>query len=511
MSDASYMIEHMFERESRILCSNRCVGTDRGRGACEAKQSATQHPSIEVTVSRKVGLSRMTSKEVRDAVHGLIELTPREWRVVDSPGFQRLRGIQQLAMTHLVYPGARHTRFEHCMGACHVAGELARKLKLATIGRIRAAALVHDIGHGPFSHVSEFVFEDLTGEQHVHEKISAAIVRHHEPVRKALGEDAEWVADLLAGTGHGKNRTAERDIIAGPADIDKLDYLLRDSHYCGVAYGRYDLDKLIESARLVTKPEGDYLAYHSDGIYALEGMLLARYHMHRQVYGHKTRVATDRMLVRAMSLGVTEGVLPLTVFGPAERGADFVEEYLRWDDRRVIDALCGADGSDGGAIMRALRERRLLRRVARITFNDLYDHRRFGKDRLLIGNALAPKADVLKVHQESAEKVVAEAAGVEPIWTVLYWEELQSPISSRESFRVTDKEVLITDDGGKMLERFNEVSEIFHSSVAPARRTVDVYVRVPDGVDKFDRSTEKKIRSAAMDALCAIGQAGQAV
>jgi hypothetical protein len=453
----------------------------------------------------------MTSKEVRDAVHGLIELSPREWQVVDSPAFQRLRRIQQLAMTHLVYPGAHHTRFEHCIGACHIAGRLAQRLKLPTVGRIRAAALVHDIGHGPFSHVSEFVFEKFTGDEHIHEKISAAIVRHHASVRSALGEDVDWVAELLEGSGHGRHRTAERDIIAGPADIDKLDYLLRDSHYCGVEYGKYDLDKLIESARLVKKPEGVYLAYHQDGVFALEGMLLARYHMHRQVYGHKTRVATDRMLVRAMSLGVKENVLPLRVFGPRERDADFVEEYLRWDDRRVIDTLCGANGSDGGKVMRSLQSRRLLRRVCRITYDDLLNDRSFGKDRPLIGDAIAPKEDVLRSQQEKAEKVVADAAGVDPIWVVLHWEELQNPISSRESFRVTDKEVLITDDSTRALDRFNVVSEIFHANLAPARRTVDVYVRLPDGVDKLSSREEKKIKAAAKEALHVVGQAGQAV
>ena len=122
-----------------------------------------------------------------------------------------------------------------------------------------------------------------------------------------------WIAELLTGTGHGARRSVERDIVAGPADIDKLDYLLRDSRFCGVEYGRYDLDKVIESARVLSDPPGTALAFHEDGTYALEEMLLARYHMHRQVYGHRTRVATDRMLVRAKTLGVQSGMLPADV------------------------------------------------------------------------------------------------------------------------------------------------------------------------------------------------------
>jgi hypothetical protein len=129
----------------------------------------------------------------------------------------------------------------------------------------------------------------------------------------------------------------------------------------------------------------------------------------------------------------------------------------------------------------------------------------------LIGDAIAPKEDVLRSQQEKAEKVVADAAGVDPIWVVLHWEELQNPISSRESFRVTDKEVLITDDSTRALDRFNVVSEIFHANLAPARRTVDVYVRLPDGVDKLSSREEKKIKAAAKEALHVVGQAGQAV
>jgi HD superfamily phosphohydrolase len=149
----------------------------------------------------------MTSREVRDPVHNLIQLSPTEWRVIDSPAFQRLRRVQQLAMTHLVYPGARHSRFEHCIGACHVGRGIAEAInegqaeRILDVERIRLAALCHDLGHGPFSHVSDFVYEQLTGRRHIHEQISAGIVRHHRPIRDAVGDQAaEWVAQLLEGS-----------------------------------------------------------------------------------------------------------------------------------------------------------------------------------------------------------------------------------------------------------------------------------------------------------------------
>lgn len=452
----------------------------------------------------------MASKEVRDAIHGLVELSKREWKVVDSPAFQRLRGVQQLAATHLVYPGARHSRFEHCIGACHLAGRLAVQLGMNANdqARVRAAALVHDVGHGPFSHVSEFVFEELTGGEHIHEKISAAVVRYHEPIRSALAGDSDWIADLLSGEGHGARRSVARDIIAGPADIDKLDYLLRDSHYCGVEYGRYDIDKVIESAKLVPRSDGSYLAYHRDGVFAIEGMLLARYHMHRQVYGHKTRLATDKMLMRAMLLGVDENLLPRNVFAPTNLNAAFVEDYLTWDDHKTLAALADSN-SPAGEMARALTSRRLLKRVVKVSLDDL---RAAGFDQMLAGEAISPKPGVLHKEQRAAEQLVADAAGVDPMWVILHWEELQNPITSRDDFRVTDKEVLITDDKGKSVEKFTELSEMFSADVGiRSRRSVSVYVRPPDKSDTFTAREQSKIRSATLDALRQVGEAGQEV
>lgn len=296
----------------------------------------------------------MPSEEVRDAIHGLIRMTPKEWEVIGTFAFQRLRGIQQLAMTNLVYPSARHSRFEHSIGACHVAGRIAKKLELESEELVRLAALVHDIGHGPFSHVSEEVMKK-------HEYVSAAVVRHDASVRTALGDDmADHIADLLVQAGTGKKRSIERDIIAGPADADKFDYLLRDSFFCGVEYGRYDLDKVIEAARRAEEYADVWaLGFHEDAVYALEEMVLARHHMHRQVYGHKTRLATDLMLVRAMKLGIEEGVLPKETFAPpddAELDDEFVQGFLKWDDARVTRVLCTKEDKVSGEMMRSLVE-----------------------------------------------------------------------------------------------------------------------------------------------------------
>jgi uncharacterized protein len=438
----------------------------------------------------------MASREVRDAIHGLITLSDAEWQVIDSPAFQRLRGVGQLAMTHLVYPGARHSRFEHCIGACHVAGRLASVLGLKNAQDVRLAALCHDLGHGPFSHVSEMVYEQRTGREHIHEQISAAIVRHHQPIRHALGDErSEWIAELLEGSGHGRRRSVERDIVAGPADIDKLDYLLRDSHFCGVNYGRFDLDKLIESARALPSLDESYLGFHEDGIFAVEEMLLARYHMHRQVYGHKTRIGTDKMLVRAMNLGVEEKLLPEKIFAPKEKlTASFVNDYLEWDDAKVIMTLLGGSkSSKSKAVMLSLISRHLVKRVARITYEDLTDL--LGLP--LAGQAIDPQG--LDELLAEAEETVAKAAGVDPMWVFLHWEDLKSPISSRHSFRIAGTQVIIQRDNGRV-DTLGLASEVFRDTELAGRRAVSVYVRPKPGTT-FDAAAAEKVKNAALDAL----------
>jgi HD superfamily phosphohydrolase len=433
----------------------------------------------------------MSSREVRDAVHGLIDLTDHEWKVVDSPAFQRLRGVQQLPMTHLVYPGARHSRFEHCVGACHLAGRMADRLGLEPTERrrVRAAALVHDVGHGPFSQVGEFIFEKLTGQTHVHEKISAAIVRFHPPIRDVLDADAEWIAELLTGTGRGATRSVARDIISGSADIDKMDYLLRDSYFCGVDYGLFDVDKLVETARLVSNHYGDYLAYDRDGIFAVESLLIARYHMHRQVYGHKTRLGIDKMLIRAIVFGVYEGLLPRRVFAPEDLDADFVEEYIGWDDYRTLATLAAAPDSRAGEIVRALLKRRLMKLVVKLEVDDLAGAQ----------GARRP-SDTVKNEQAAAEKFIAEAAGIDPMWVAVHGDEPQN----------SDKEISIVDGRTGRVGNFTEFSDLFKSGGPRPQPSVSVYVLPPDGTDAFSADARTTIRRAALEALHWGGEAQQA-
>jgi HD superfamily phosphohydrolase len=164
-----------------------------------------------------------SSTVVRDPVHGMVTLSAAEWAAVDTPVFQRLRRVRQLAMTYLVYPGALHTRFEHSIGMRNIAGKLSASIGLADDEReiVEIAALLHDVGHGVFSHVSEQVIDELSGAEGVHEAVSVAIMRTDEDLHGALSrERCERAAEIVGLEG---SRTAMRDIVSGPTDADKLD------------------------------------------------------------------------------------------------------------------------------------------------------------------------------------------------------------------------------------------------------------------------------------------------
>lgn len=314
------------------------------------------------------------STVVRDPVHGMIELSPAEWSAVDTPIFQRLRRVRQLAMTYLVYPGALHTRFEHSIGVRHVARRLAESVSLDADDRrvVQAAALLHDVGHGVFSHVSEQVIDELSGADGIHEAVSVAIMRTDPDLHAALGQElCERAAEIVAPEGR---RSVMRDIVSGPTDADKLDYLLRDSHYAGVNYGRYDLDRIIDTARIIAPTSAQtQLGYDADGVWAVEEMRMARHHMHRQVYGHKTRLATDIMTTRALRLAIAEGVLPEAAFkvpvvdGRPQVDGNFLDAYLAHTDADTLAQLCDAPtGSAVRDLGERLRDRRLLRQSVSI-------------------------------------------------------------------------------------------------------------------------------------------------
>ncbi len=308
--------------------------------------------------------------EIRCPVYGFITLNDWEWQIISQPAYQRLRRIRQLAWTDYVFPGAMHTRFEHSLGVMHMAtmlydGVMERSrdiLQAAGYNEddlkrhkalVRLTALLHDVGHAPFSHAAEELMtirDPDAGDRYQHEHYSANIVRRcfgdvieNHPLNRNCGFSAEDVANLLEDKPEAGEALFWRDLITGQLDADRMDYLLRDSLHCGVSYGRYDWQRLVHTIVAVppTVEGGPRIGVMEGGWHAAEGLIVARYFMFTQVYFHKTRVIYDHHLQNALS-----ALLPGGHFPPPTGEA--LDEYLRWDDWRVLGLLAGGDGGEHG-------------------------------------------------------------------------------------------------------------------------------------------------------------------
>jgi HD superfamily phosphohydrolase len=250
---------------------------------------------------------------VRDPLWNNIRLDGVALEVLDSEPFQRLRYIRQLGHAFLVYPGATHTRFEHALGAYHLAGRalglLAERGELEGIPPaeallVRLAALLHDIGHYPFSHALEEAglpsHEVLAARHLAHPQLEQALHRLGPP--DATGR--------IAGLITGRSRSPLAGLISGSLDLDKIDYLTRDARMCGVPYGTVDVDRLLHSITLVTLPSGQRgVGVHEKGLSALESLTFAKYQMYRNVYWHHAVRSATCMFKRLVRDAVAGGRL----------------------------------------------------------------------------------------------------------------------------------------------------------------------------------------------------------
>jgi HD superfamily phosphohydrolase len=250
-----------------------------------------------------------SSSEIRDPIHGYIFATELETQIIDTEVFQRLRRIRQLAGCHLVYPGGQHSRFEHVIGTMHLAGmvaEVLRNRRSSDLGRedlklLRLAGLLHDVGHGPFSHM----FEEVMAERTVftHEDMTKKIIEKSEigDILQKYGISKREVSDVAIARSTSKPRFYN-DVIGGGLSVDVMDYLLRDSYFTGVEYGKVDIMRIINSFEALR----DRLAIEQAALFAFEALLLARYEMFRAVYFHRTVRAAELMLIKSMILSDKE-------------------------------------------------------------------------------------------------------------------------------------------------------------------------------------------------------------
>jgi len=324
-------------------------------------------------------------KVIRDPIHGYIELDDLALSLTDTPIMQRLRRIKQLGLTSLAYPGANHTRFEHSLGTYHLANSLVSCMdrgdgEAGGSGvpdeqiELRAAALLHDIGHGPLSHVTEKIIKTHTGRSH--EDVYPLLKREFSEIFEEQSISISMVAKHIKGeTGIGAALNSE-------IDIDRMDYLVRDAHYTGVPLS-VDLVRLIHEMKFL---DGK-LVIKSGGIKAAESLLLSRFLMHPTVYYHHVTRIAESMCVRAIERMIEDG---------------FDARTLHTMDDQDLFSQMGTYQGYPTEIVDRLRDRRLFKRA-------LYE----GFD--VVGEGvLKHRRNVRRIEDE-----IASAAGIDPEYVLV--------------------------------------------------------------------------------------------
>lgn len=315
-------------------------------------------------------------KQIKDPVHGYIEVPTEILPLVDSPALQRLHHIRQLGFAYLVYPGANHTRFEHSLGAMHLASLLCRHLGFGTAETrtICCAALLHDIGHGPYSHASERLMQEYT--QFSHDDIREQL---KEPILAKQLEINSISPDEVAALISGSHRYA--GIIHGDLDVDRMDYLLRDAHYTGAPYGNFDAERLTKSLAVVDNT----IVLNDSGISAAESLLIARTLMGPSVYYHHAcRIAEEMFLLACRS--------------HFRKDVDAVREFLTMDDVTATALLLNSDEEITRDLINRIRTRNLYKRAVYA-----------GKELVDRDHLPQTKSGIERLHT-----AIAETAGVAP-------------------------------------------------------------------------------------------------
>jgi HD superfamily phosphohydrolase len=315
-------------------------------------------------------------KVIRDPIHDYIELDELALALLETPQVQRLRRIRQLGFSNLVYPGANHTRFEHSLGVYHLARHMVKQVDELQKEDLLAAALLHDIGHGPFSHATEGIVIHYSRKSHVDVE---------ELLRK--GELSEKLSDFSispsAVASHIKGKTPAGQIINSEIDVDRMDYLVRDAHYTGVAFGLIDHVRLIHELKF----NENKLVLNPGGLQAAESLLVSRFLMHPTVYFHHVSRIAESMCQHAAGYMIENGLSP--------------KALQRMDDVEFMNEMKDTDGY-ASEIAKRLDERRLFKRALYTGFDSL------GMDVINRGNNI-----------QRMENEIAESAGVEPEYVLV--------------------------------------------------------------------------------------------
>ncbi len=384
------------------------------------------------------------AKTITDTVHGTVRLDPLVVDLLETLELQRLNSIRQLGLTYLVFPGANHSRIEHCLGVSHVASRMAGALGLSDEDRdlVVAAGLLHDVGHGPFSHTLEHILSSELAVDHMHltqriitgeddnvapeERAAFPEVPRIHDVLERHGVRPARVASLIRGLGPeafqgrledlGRAPRPERkvlhQIIHSAVDADQVDYLIRDAHYTGVALGVIDVDRLMQT--LVRR--GGELAVDRKGVPALEGILVARGLMYSSVYFHKTVRIAEQMVARAV-----------------ERSRSPISAVQKMVDHELLGWLAGQPGFPREVALR-IKYRKLFKRAAAWSPDDLTEERR---------EALRALSSDRAARRE-AEDAIARKAGAPEGHVIV---DIPLPELLVSEPRIAQTDVTIVDEG----------------------------------------------------------------
>ncbi len=318
-------------------------------------------------------------KVIKDPVHGYVEVRDDILPLLDSPQVQRLRYVKQLGFSHMVYPGANHTRFEHSVGTMHLASQVCPRMDLSEdeTTLVTVAALLHDIGHGPYSHATEPLIEEYTGRSH--QEIDN-FLRDDEIA--GILDDLNITPNELCDVVYGEHYLS--GIIHGDLDVDRMDYLLRDAHYTGVPYGTVDAQRLIQS--IVMTESG--IVLKETGINAAESLLLARTLMRPAVYFHHVSRIAESMVKYAAMKHIEWA------------GQGCAEALLSMDDAAFTREMLTSPCEESRMMMERLYRRRLYKRALYV-----------GED---LANTGAMQSEVTLEKGREIAVEIAETAGIDP-------------------------------------------------------------------------------------------------
>jgi hypothetical protein len=378
--------------------------------------------------------------EIKDPVFGYVYITEAEKEIIDSFPVQRLRRLRQLAGSEYVYPGANHTRFEHSIGVMYLAGLMAENPNLSSYfseeeyQTIRIAALLHDVGHGPFSHIFEHLLERFLKK--THEDMNVWVVQKSElkDVLGRLGFDVNVIAKLSVGWLHKPGRAFMDQIIRSAVDVDKLDFVVRDTFHTGAQYGYVDIFRLIQ----MTDVLDENLAVDLGALSALESFIIARIESFKSIYFHRVGRAAQLMLAIAMEKAKDE--LGLVDFKTPE-------EYLALNDYTVWTMLKQCDKSKD--IIENLERRKL--------FKCAYEQTFYVRDKTV--------SSIFNVEEfrNQMRDQIASKAGVDPELVVIDVPTLPS-VPYRHSALLEPMEIPVfyrAKNGRKVPRRLSDISGIF--------------------------------------------------